>query len=358
MQPKLLRIISGSGSKFVQPVRVREEPVCFIGANHWMNMVLAVIIVNYRTPEYTLACIRSLAAEREEFKEFQVFLVENGSKDGSLERLGAEIRGLGWSSWVELLPQTENLGYARANNLAVRRALEATPALEYVLLLNNDTVVHEGCFSAMISRMRSDPTIGALSCMVRNPDGSVQNVCRRFPRPDLATIRAMGLPYVFPSLFAWADPEDRGWNREGAVRKVDWIGGAFMMLRASALRRAGAFDERFFFYGEDAELCFRLKRMGWNVVFDSAGSITHHGGASSDAPRCPELRRIQWRWAARFRFQRICYGALAEVWMRGIYTVFVAFNLLAMAVKGRRGSSHWDRTLLDLRVLVKGRLVI
>jgi GT2 family glycosyltransferase len=168
----------------------------------------------------------------------------------------------------------------------------------------------------------------------------------------------MGLPYAMPRLFSWADTEDSGWNREGAVREVDWIGGAFMMLRVSALRSAGAFDERFFFYGEDAELCFRLKKLGWTVCFDAAGGITHHGGASSDSTRCPEPRRIQWRWAARFRFQRICYGVLAEVWMRFIYTVFVSLNLLALAIQGRRGTGHWERTVLDLRVLLKERLPI
>ncbi len=321
-------------------------------------MVLAVIVVNYRTPEYTLACISSLAKQREEFSDFKVFLVENGSLDDSLQRLSFEIRAAGWSRWTEILAQTENLGFARANNLAVRRALLTIPTLECVLLLNNDTVVHDGCLAAMVRRMQANPRIGALSSMVRNVDGSVQNVCRRFPRPDLATIRAMGLPYALPRLFSWADPEDCSWNREGAVREVDWIGGAFMMLRASALRCAGGFDERFFFYGEDAELCFRLKKQGWAVFFDAAGAITHHGGASSDPTRCPDARRIRWRWAARFRFQRICYGVLAEAWLRFVYTVSVSLNLLAMAIKGRQGTSHWERTLFDLRILLKERLPI
>lgn len=321
-------------------------------------MILAVIVVNYRTPEYTLDCIRSLAQQRQEFSDFKVFLVENGSNDESFHRLSSEILGAGWCSWTEILPQPENLGYARANNLAVRNALQTIPTLECVLLLNNDTVVHAGCLAAMVHRMRVNPRIGALSCMVRNTDGSVQNVCRRFPRPDLATVRATGLPHALPRLFSWADPEDCGWNREGAAREVDWIGGAFMMLRAAALRSAGAFDERFFFYGEDVELCFRLTKLGWKVFFDSAAGITHHGGASSDPTRCPEPSRIQWRWAARFTFQRICYGALAEAWMRLVYTVSVSLNLMVMAMKGRRGTSHWQRTLFDLRVLLKERLPI
>jgi GT2 family glycosyltransferase len=320
-------------------------------------MVLAVVIVNFRTPEYTLESLRSLFLERNEFSDFVVFVVENGSEDGSLDVLNEAIDKYGWRGWVNLLPQPQNLGYAGGNNVGIRRALDESDdsrSCEYVLLLNNDTVVHRGCLSATIRRMRSDRSIGALSCMVRNPDGSVQNVCRRFPRPDLATIRAMGLPYLLPRLFAWADPEDAGWVREGALRRVDWIGGAFMLLRADALRVVGDLDERFFFYGEDAEICFRLKRSGWHVVFDSEGSITHYGGASSDSPRCPEIRRIQLRWAARLRLQRVCYGVLAEVWMRSLHTLFITLNLFVMAITGRRGSSGWDRTLCDLRVLSKG----
>lgn len=334
-----------------------EEPRRSIGTNQTLGMVLAVVIVNFRTSEYTIECLRSLSRERTEFAGFEVFLVENGSEDGSLGALTNAIRENGWDSWVNLLPQSENLGYARGNNVGIRRALERrhhSRPCEYVLLLNNDTVVHQGCLSATISRMRLDPSIGALSCMVRNSDGSVQNVCRRFPRPDLATIRAIGLPYLLPRTFGWADPEDTGWRREGALRKVDWIGGAFMMLRASALSEVGNLDERFFFYGEDAELCFRLKRAGWCVVFDSAGTITHYGGASSDAPRCPEVQRIRWRWAARLRFQRVCYGLLAAVWIRAVHTFSVAVNLFVMAISGRRSSSGWDRTMLDLRVLMKG----
>ena len=113
-------------------------------------MVLAVIVVNYRTPEFTLDCMRSLARQRDEFSDFKVFLVENGSKDESLKRLSSEISGAGWSSWTEILPQVENLGYARANNLAVHCALREFPTLESVLLLNNDTVVHAGCLASMV----------------------------------------------------------------------------------------------------------------------------------------------------------------------------------------------------------------
>ena len=87
-------------------------------------MVLAVVIVNFRTPEYTLESLRSLFLERNEFSDFVVFVVENGSEDGSLDVLNEAIDKYGWRGWVNLLPQPQNLGYAGGNNLGIRRALE------------------------------------------------------------------------------------------------------------------------------------------------------------------------------------------------------------------------------------------
>ena len=322
------------------------------GRSYGVHMSLTVIIVNYRTPQLCVECLGSLVQERAEVPHLRVLLVDNDSRDDSVAVIAHAIAVHGWGDWIEILPQKQNLGFAGGNNVAIGLALASNNAPEFLLLLNSDTIVHAGCLRESVARMQSDERIGALSCMVRNGDGSVQNVCRKFASPLRETCRALGLPYLFPRFFNWADLEDLGWSRQNMAREVEWIGGAFMLLRASAIRKLGGLDENFFFYGEDIELCHRLRRAGWRVFFDPAGKITHLGGGSSDGTRLGAVRRLELVWKARLQVQRRCYGNLSALWIRALYLGSVTLNLLMMAVKGRRGSEAWVRTLKNLRVLV------
>lgn len=316
------------------------------------GMDLAVIIVNYRTPQCTIQCLESLAQERTDGLNLHVVLVDNASGDDSLACLSLAITHHQWTAWVTLVPQPLNLGFSGGNNAGIRHAIGHGSQPGYVLLLNSDTLVHPGCLRASIARMRKEPQIGALSCMVRNQDGSVQNVCRKFPSPLLETFRAIGLPHRYPTLFGWADLDDPKWNRETTAREVDWIGGAFMLLRADVLKALGGLDESFFFYGEDVALCHQIRAGGWRIFFDPAGEITHLGGASSDASRLMERRRLELVWRARLQVQRKCYGPLSALWMRWLYAVSVSLNLCSLFVKSQRGTFAWGRTSRDLSVLL------
>lgn len=320
-------------------------------------MNVAVIVINFRTPDYTIACLASLEPERARVPGLRVTLVENASGDDSLERINAAIAERGWSSWVEVLPQSRNLGFAGGNNAGLRHVLAASPAPDYLLLLNSDTLVHPGCLAACLERMRNMPDIGILSAMLRSRDGSVQNVCRRFPTPWRETVRAIGLPYVFRGAFEWAELEDAGWDRETTARDVEWVGGAFMLLHADTVRRLGGMDESFFFYGEDIEYCHRMHRNGLRVFFDPAGAITHFGGGSSDATRLHNRRKEVLIWKARFHVQRVCYGPLAALWLRLLYifvfTAKVAWYAVTLRWKspGMRGAvSGWTVLTRPLEV--------
>lgn len=317
-------------------------------------MELVVIVVNFETPQLTRDCLESLEKERAIWPHFRVMLVENGSRDDSREILEQAIKARHWASWVTLISESTNLGFAGGNNAAIRRMLGCEDPSTWVLLLNSDTIVHPGALEKAVFRMKQCLEIGVLSCMVRNRDGSVQNVCRRFWRPDREMVKALGLPYRFPRLFGWADPEDMGWNRETTAREVEWIGGAFMLLRVEALRAVGLLDETFFFYGEDVELCLRMRRAGWRVFFDPSGTVTHFGGGSSDESKMAPQHRLELRWEARFCFLRRCYGPVSAAWVRGVYTVAVFLNLLSLTITGRRGEPGWRRILLDLQVLLGG----
>ncbi len=314
-------------------------------------MSLCVIVINFRTPGYTIDCLASLEPERADVPGLHVLLVENASGDDSVPRLRQAIAEKGWSDWVTFLPQEKNLGFAGGNNVGFRRVLAQAHPPEFILLLNSDTLVHRGCLKLALERVRREPDIGVMSCMLRNRDGSVQNICRRFPSPPRETVRALGLPYVWRRPFEWAELEDAGWDRERTARDVGWVGGAFMLMRTETVRRLGGLDESFFFYGEDIEFCHRMWRGGLRVFFDPAGSITHFGGGSSDSARLADRRKEVLIWRARFHVQRRCYGALAAAWMRLLYIAVFSAKVGWLFVTGRRGTDRFRGAVSGWTVL-------
>jgi GT2 family glycosyltransferase len=291
---------------------------------------ILVVIVNFRTPELTLDCLRSLEPEVRRVPDTRVVVVENGSGDGSLEALTRGVAERGYSGWVTLVPSAENLGFSGGNNLGIRRGGPA----EFVLLLNSDTIVHEGCLERCLEVMKERPNAGAMSCRVLNSDGTNQNVARRFPTPLRTTFATTGLPWKFPSLFGWADTEDSGWDRLTTARDVDWLGGAFLFLRSSAFDGEVQLDEDFFFYGEDVAVCFELARRGWARHYDPAKTIVHLGGASSDPSRMPSGKRAELRLRARYLLMRKCFGMGAEGLIRSLDLGFTSARLLRAVASG------------------------
>ena len=284
------------------------------------GVTVLVIIVNFRTPDLTLDCLRSVASRTGEVASLRAVVVDNGSGDGSAERIAAAIESNAWSSWASLEAVDENLGFGRG----VNHGYASAPAARYVLILNSDAQLHDGTLRYCHDRLEDDPTIGAFSCLVLNADGSVQNVARRSPTPLTLCLQTMGLPYRFPRLFGWANAEDLGWDRRVTVRDVDWLGGAFLFLRAGLIERIGLFDEAFFFFGEDVEFCYRVRRAGFRCRYDPGASITHLGAGSSDETKMASEWRMRQLWWARYRVTRKCYGRSAEALVRGVdWTVFL-----------------------------------
>lgn len=272
---------------------------------------LLVIILNYRTPDLTIGCLRSLETEVITVPGTEVIVVDNSSQDDSASRISGAIEQRGWSRWARLVVSPVNGGFAAGNNLGWKFGCNAGVP-ELLLLLNSDTVVNPGTFRHCVSIMRSNNLIGAMSCRLLNIDGSPQTNARGFPTPWRMLLCAAGLPWKFPSIFGGADCEQPSWDRNCVQRDVDWLGGAFLMLRADLIERIGLLDEDFFFYGEDIELCHRVWRAGKRCYYDPTCTITHYGGGSSDPERMSKQLRNHQIWRARYLVQRKCYGRLAE----------------------------------------------
>jgi GT2 family glycosyltransferase len=290
-----------------------------------------VVVVNYRTPRLTVECLESLAKEAAALPDVRGIVVDNDSGDESVPILRQAIAERGWSRFLTLIVSEKNLGFSGGNNLGI----QAGEPAEYVLLLNSDAVLHEGSIQHCLRVMAGDPTIGAMSCCVLNTDGSIQNVARRFPSPARVTASALGLPWKWPTAFGWADTEDLGWDRRKEARDVDWLGGAFLFIRSSALDGRVRLDDEFFFYGEDVELCHRIHASGFSCRYDPGATVTHHGGASSDPSRMPSGARAAHRFRARYLLQRKCYGPWAALWVRALDVGVLGSQFLRARVKGR-----------------------
>jgi N-acetylglucosaminyl-diphospho-decaprenol L-rhamnosyltransferase len=304
-----------------------------------MNLLIAII--NYRTPQITLDCLASLAPQIDDIPGgAHVMLVDNASGDDSIPMLTAAIQKNGWSRWIDIIPSKRNLGFAGGNNLALDSLLDY-PEANYVLLLNSDTILKPNVLKHCYDRMEGDETIGVMSCMLLNPDDSVQNTARKLPTPLRLTAYSLGLPWRFPRSFFWADLEDMSWDRRTQARDVDWVGGAFMFVRRRLIDKVGGLDTRFFFYGEDAEYCRRAWKNRYRVFYDPAVAVVHLGGASSDPSRVDSAERDAMRWQARYLLQRRCYGIGAEIFVRAVDICSFSLRYLKLWLRGQRDTPEF-----------------
>lgn len=308
---------------------------------------LAVIIVNYRTPDLTVDCLTSLESEIRSDEDI-VVVVDNASGDGSFEKIESSVVEQGWGSWVRPVQSPVNGGFSAGNNFGIAQ-VEA----EAYLLLNSDTIVHEGCLEYCWNVVQDDKSIGVMSCLLLNSDGTAQNVTRKFPTPFIQTLCSLGLPWIFPRLFGWADPADDCWDRKTEKRDVDWIGGAFLFVRGDVLRDVGSLSDDFFFYGEDIEFSHRMYKAGYRRYYDPTVSTTHLGGSSSK----PVIQRIdarsRHRWKARYLVQKKCYGFLASYWLRFVDITKLILTYIRLSCLGKRNSDEYRMTVDVLAMLLR-----
>ena len=228
---------------------------------------IAIIIVNYNTRDLLRDCLRSVYECTGDFSA-EVPVVDNRSRDGSAEMVRAEF------PQVELIENETNSGYASANNIALRRY-----DARYALLLNADTILPHDALRKALSFMDAHPEAGVMSAKLVRSDGTLDKACRRsFPTPWIAFARLFGLAKLFPG-----DPRFSRYNLDhvdpDTLIEVDAVAGAFMMMRREAQEQAGLLDEAFFAFGEDLDLCYRIKvTHGWKVYYNPEIVVLHYKG--------------------------------------------------------------------------------
>jgi hypothetical protein len=232
-------------------------------------MDLSIVIVNYNVKYFLEQCLMAVERASPGMKT-EIFVVDNASVDGSPAMVRKKFPE------VHLIENHKNLGFSKANNQALRRCRG-----RYILLLNPDTLIQEDTLTELIIFLDTHPQAGAVGCMLINPDGSFQTASRRsLPTPWVAFTRIIGLSRIFPRspVFGRYNLTYLKPDREG---EIDVLSGSLMMLRREAVVQVNYFDEDYFMYGEDIDLCYRIKKTGWKIYYTPRTKAIHYKGESS-----------------------------------------------------------------------------
>jgi len=233
---------------------------------------VSIIIVNWNAREALHNCLKSVYEHGDEV-DYEIIVVDNASTDGSVEMVKKTWPG------VILVENSENIGFARANNIGIRQS-----ASQYVCLINSDVVILKECIRNLVEFMDQNPHIGMTGPRILNPDRTLQPSCRHFPSIWNNICQALALNLLFPKSRFFSGPFMNYWAHD-TIRKVDTVGGMFWMVRRKAIDEIGLLDEDFFLYGEDIDWCRRLTMAGWDVMFYPEAEAIHlGGGSSSNAP--------------------------------------------------------------------------
>jgi N-acetylglucosaminyl-diphospho-decaprenol L-rhamnosyltransferase len=230
-----------------------------------LPLPVTAVVVNLNAGDLLAECVASLRAEDVE----RVVVVDNGSTDNSLTVLAKQ------DPDADVIETGANLGYGTAVNRGT-----VGVQTDYLLVLNPDTVVAAGALAPLVAALAEDPHLGLVGPRLINPDGSLYPTGRAFPTRTDAIGHAL-LSLVAPRNRFTARYKMLDWDRAGR-RKVDWISGACFLVRRAAWEDLGGFDEAFFMYMEDLDLCWRAWRAGWTVAFEPASEVTHIQGVSTD----------------------------------------------------------------------------
>jgi GT2 family glycosyltransferase len=287
---------------------------------------ISVVIVGWNARHYLELCLESLAAAPPR-RSVEIFVVDNASTDGSTEMI--EVR----FPHVKLIRSSENLGFAKGNNVAIRQCRG-----RYIALVNPDVIVLPGCLDSLADFLERNPKVGNVGPRVLNPDRTLQCSCRRFPTLWNNFCSATGLATAFKgSRFFFGEhmfsfPHDQ-------TMAVDILVGCFSMVRREAFAAVGLLDEDLFMYGDDVDWCRRCWNAGWQVVFYPGAEAIHDRGKIT-APYPVRFAVAQQRSVIHYWTKH--HGFFGAWGFRGIlfFNHFLRYTFAALGLRHSQGSAQ------------------
>ncbi|MBZ0299055.1 MAG: glycosyltransferase family 2 protein [Anaerolineae bacterium] len=297
---------------------------------------LSIIIVNWNTHQLLSDCLGSIQATAEDI-QVEVIVIDNGSTDGSQAVIREHYPA------IRLIENTDNPGFAGANNQGMAQAQG-----RYFLLLNSDTLVKPGTLQQALQFMDHTPEAGMCGVKLLNPDGTFQASYANFPTLKAEFLTATGLG---PRLISPYYPSPRP-QSSNQPHEVDWIAGAFMLLRREVYEALGGMDTSYWMYSEETDWCYHIKRAGYKIYYLPEAAIIHIGGASTRQRR-PQMR-VQLV-TSKLRFFAKNYGPHRTRQLRLLlWSVYLgrefASRLLMLMASGAR-KAHWQSEIQNSRLV-------
>ncbi|GAB4367498.1 MAG: glycosyltransferase [Calditrichia bacterium] len=300
---------------------------------------VSVIIVNYNVKDYLAQALHSIERSLADISH-EIVVVDNASVDGSVPFLRKEF------PHIKIIENRQNLGFARANNQALKIVKG-----EYVVLINPDTVVQEDTFSRLLQFFEETPQAAAATCKIINPDGTFSVDCRHaVPTPSVAFWKVAGLNKLFPRSKIFGQ-YNLTYLDANETYPVPAISGSFMMIKKKVLDTVGHFDERFFMYCEDIDLCHRINEAGFKIYYVPATQIIHYKGESSKRGRLDYIRNFNH---SLHEFFKKYYASKSTFLFHGLISLGIYFRGFLIYVQNYL--KLYFPLLLDL-VLLNGALL-
>jgi GT2 family glycosyltransferase len=285
---------------------------------------ISLILVSFNTRDVLRESLQSVAREQGSFR-LEIFVVDNNSRDGSVEMVEAEF------PHVRLIRSEVNLGFGAANNVALEQARG-----RYIVLLNSDAFLTPDSLRLSVENMDADPSVGLGGGRLVGRDYAWQPSARMFPS-IVSDFKVMtGLAAKFPKSRFFGS-FDRTWADPMQPAEVDWVPGAYSIIRSEALTRVGFFDPEFFLYSEEVDLCRRIQQAGYKIMYWPEIVVIHIGGESSRQIKTLEMssagaQLIRWRMRSTLLYYRKHHGFhawLAKMLELGLYHLTALRNSLS-----------------------------
>jgi GT2 family glycosyltransferase len=270
---------------------------------------VSIIIVNFNGCQHTIRCIESIQRTHEEGC-FEVIVIDNDSRDGSVEAIKAQYPN------VKVIALQQNLGFGKANNIGADASTS-----EYLFFINNDTLFKKDIITPLSQFLKENPSCGAIGPLLLNSDGTYQHSYGKFPSL-MNELRTKKDTTLFKNI-----PKNR------SPRQVDWVSFAAVMIRRSAFEKVNGFDERYFMYFEDADLCFRLQKAGFQSFYCAEYSLIHIGGGS----RSHEITNMI---KTEYRHSQLLFYASHRSWFELLALRFYLLFRFSYPFLCTRGEEH------------------
>jgi GT2 family glycosyltransferase len=315
---------------------------------------LLVSIVAWKGADLTIACLRSIEPELATVAGTRVIVVDNASPDGAADLVEQAIADNGWTGWATLMRAPRNGGFAAGNNIAIRAMLADEHPAEFVLLLNPDTLVRPGAFRVLLDFLAAHPNAGIAGGRSEDLDATPQMCCFRFPNAVNEVLGYLGIGVLDRLL-------QRHLTRLGIPqepREVDWVSGAFMLVRTAVIDGIGLMDESYFLYFEETDFTRRARLAGWGCWHVPQSRIVHLVGQSSGVTlRDQPLRRVPSYWfESRRRYFVLnhgrLYAALADLLVIAAYPIGRTLHWLRR--KPQRTAPHFFADFIRHSAILRG----